>query len=251
MMGRVVTALMLRETKTRYGRSRFGYLWAVVEPMIYVGFFLAIRSFLAESAGAFGDSLMLFLMTGLITVRVFLAVSSFTSASISSNRALLAYPPVKPTDVIVARFVLESLTMLFVVVIFYGVLSLVIERNVMPNHGAFVSGLLATYLLAAGIGVFNAVATVLAPTWQQVWTVLRLPIFILSGIFYLPTGLPPEYQDILWWNPVLHCVEWMRTGAYVTYDPLLDHAYPLTFAIVALAAGLSLERIYRFRLLSA
>lgn len=250
-MGRVIVALMLRETKTRYGRSRFGYLWAVVEPTIYIGFFLAIRSLVRGATGAFGDSLILFLITGLIVVRVFLAVSSFTTASITANKALLTYPPVKPIDVIVARFLLESLTMLFVAVAFLSVIALVLERNILPNYVNFATALLVTFFLAGSMGLFNAVLTVLFSTWQQIWSVLRLPLVIMSGIFYLPTELPPQYQDILWWNPVLHCVEWLRTGAYVTYKPLLDHAYPLVFALLFLAAGLAMERIYRFRLLSA
>lgn len=250
-MGRVLVALMLRETKTRFGRSRFGYVWAIVEPIVYITFFLTIRTFIARGAGAFGESLMLFLMTGLITVRVFLAVSSFTSAAILSNRALLAYPPVKPIDVVVSRFLLESLTMLFVVVVFYSALAIVDERNVVPNHVAFAFGLSATFLLAAGVGMFNAVVSVLVPTWQRVWALLRLPLFILSGIFYLPSELPPQAQAVLWWNPVLHCVEWVRTGTYVTYDPLLDTYYPLSFGALFLVGGLTLERVYRFRVLSA
>ena len=251
VMGRVIVALMLREMKTRFGRSRFGYLWAILEPMVYVGFFLSIRAFLGEGAGAFGDSLILFLLTGLIVVRVFLAVSSFMTAAILSNRALLAYPPVKPIDVILARFLLESLTMLFVVLLFFVSLSIAIERNVIPNHVDFAAALAATLLLAASVGLFNAILTVLVPTWQQFWSLIRLPLFILSGIFYLPRELPPAYQDVLWWNPVLHCVEWLRTGAYVTYNPLLDRGYVLVFSLIFLTAGLALERIYRFRLLSA
>lgn len=251
VMGRVVTALMLRETKTRFGRSRLGYLWAVLEPMLYIGAILAVRSFLARGAGAFGDSIILFLMTGLITVRIFLAVSGAVSSAIQSNKALLTFPPVKPVDVLLARFLLESMTMLVVAIIFYAGISVMLERSIVPNHLEFATALMATFLLAGAVGAFNAVAFILSPAWQRLWGLMRLPLLILSGVFYLPSELPAQYQDILWWNPLLHCVEWTRTGTYVTYNALLDPSYLLGFSFVFLVLGLGMERLFRFRLLSA
>ena len=247
--GRVVTALILRETKTRFGRSKAGYLWAVIEPMVYVAFFVAIRDALS-SAIPFGEDIVLFMVGGLLTFRVFIAIAGGMMGAISSNKALLAYPPVKPTDVILARFILETITMLFVMAVFFFGLSLVTEKAIIPNHENFVAGIAVTVLLGAGVGTFNAVLAALWTTWVNVFGLLRLPLFIMSGIFYVPNGMPLEAQAILWWNPVLHCVEWLRTGTYLTYDPMLSMSYVLGVAVVLLVVGLTLERVYRFQLLS-
>ena len=45
--GRVITAIILRETKTKFGRYKFGYAWAFVEPIIYVTLFVFVRSFIS------------------------------------------------------------------------------------------------------------------------------------------------------------------------------------------------------------
>ena len=249
-VGQVVTALILRETKTRFGQSKFGYVWALLEPAAFVTMFVVIRTAIS-TATPFGESVVLFMMTGLIIMRLFTSITSGVMAAISANKALLAYPPVKPTDVILARFVLEALTMLIVTSLFFAILSLTVDFRVVVDHAAFAAGIAATLLLAAGFGVFNAVVSTMIPTYGRVWGIIRLPLFILSGIFYVPRSLPDSAQDVLWWNPVLHCVEWVRTGTYLTYDPLLDRWYVLAMGLGFLGAGLALERIYRFRLLSS
>ena len=43
--GRVLIALMLREARTRYGRQRAGYLWALVEPMLHIALFYFVFRF--------------------------------------------------------------------------------------------------------------------------------------------------------------------------------------------------------------
>ena len=249
-VGRVVVALALREMKTRFGTTRLGYLWAIAEPAIYVLLFLGLRTAISD-ATPFGTSIVLFMMTGLLVVRTFVSVANGLTHSVSANRALLTYPPVKPNDVIFARFLVQALVMYLVLFLFFLALSQAVEFDVIVNPGSFFAALAAVTLLAGGIGTFNAVVSVLMPFWGKLWGVMSLPIFVLSGIFYLPRSLPPFAQDILQWNPVLHCVEWMRMGTYLTYDPLLDRFYVLAFGATALALGLVLERIYRFRLLSA
>ncbi len=249
-VGRVVTALILRETRTRFGRHKLGFLWAFIEPALYVVIFLTIRTFIRNDT-PFGESIILFILTALLMLRVFIAISGGMMAAITANQALLAYPPVKPNDVIVARFLLEALTMLTIVFTFYIALWAATDLAVIVDIPRFSAGVAATVYLGLGVGVFNAVVSVLLPLWARVFNLIRLPLFILSGLFYLPKALPPVVQDILWWNPVLHCVEWARSGTYLTYDPLLDRAYVLAVASTMFVTGLLLERVYRFKLLSA
>ena len=250
VVGRVVTALVLRETKTRFGKNRFGYIFALIEPLAFVAVFVVIRAAISTST-PFGESIVLFVISGLLIYRVFLAISGRLSSAITANKALLTYPPVKPTDVLFARFLLELLTMYAVVgIVFFG-LSLTAEREILIDVPNFAAALVATTVLGAGIGVFNAIAFILVPIWGLIYPMLRLPLLLTSGVFYVPLALPPFAQDILWWNPILHCVEWTRTGTYLTYEPMLDKWYPLTVAAVALVAGLGLERLYRFKVLNA
>ena len=70
-----------------------------------------------------------------------------------------------------------------------------------------------------------------------------------TGIFYVPGMMPDWARDILAWNPLLHAIDWVRAGFFDTYQPhWLDRSYLMIAAILALLAGLSLERGLRRRL---
>ena len=47
VQGRVIFALMLREVRTRFGRTQVGYLWALLEPITYI----ATMTFVFDSVG--------------------------------------------------------------------------------------------------------------------------------------------------------------------------------------------------------
>lgn len=244
----VVVALILRETRTRFGNSGFGFLWSLLEPLLFVGGVVVIRSAIRDST-PFGESLVLFLATGLLLFRVFVGVSNGMGNSITSNRALLAYPPVKPTDVLVARGILDVMVMCFVIVVFFLALAWISDTKVVADVPSLLGGVGAVMLLGVGVGTFNAVVMVIVPTWRLIYGVLRLPLLVTSGAFYVPLSMPPEIRAVIWWNPVLHCVEWLRTGVYLTYNPMLSVTYVIGLSCALLLAGLALERLYRFKLL--
>ena len=62
--------------------------------------------------------------------------------------------------------------------------------------------------------------------------------------------MPPPVQAFISWNPLLHCVEWIRTGVYLTYDPMLDKPYVFVVGSLFLVTGLLLERAYRHRIMA-
>ena len=41
VQGRVISALTLRETRSRYGNSKLGFFWALFEPAAHVAVFMA------------------------------------------------------------------------------------------------------------------------------------------------------------------------------------------------------------------
>lgn len=241
---RVVIALILRETKTRFGKHKLGYLWAVIEPVSYIVILLLVRTFL--SAGSyFDEAIYVFVLTGILIFRLFRAIVGRTMSAISANKALLSYPIVKPNDTIIARIILESITMLIVLAVFFSLLSYFTESTIIHHPSRFFSAIGATLLLAAGIGTFNSVFAVLFPFWERLWGMISLPLLLLSGIFYVPRSLPPGAQSVLQWNPVLNCIEWLRYGTYLSYDPLLSESYVLYIGLLFLAIGLLIERRFR------
>lgn len=246
-MSTVIVAIILRETKTRFGKNKLGYLWAIIEPCSYILIFLYIRSALHMRI-PFGENLFLFIISGLLTYRMFKSVTGRALNAISANQALLTYPQVKPLDTVIARIILEITTMLVVFFVFFSLLNLFSKVSIIHYPERFAGAISATILLSLGVGLFNAVLATLSPSWERIWGLCSLPLLILSGIFYIPKSLPPAAQSILQWNPVLNCIEWMRSAIYLDYDPLLSRSYVVWFALIAILVGLILERYFRYYL---
>ena len=245
LQARILAALVLRETRATFGTSQLGYLWAIVTPAAGVGVLMAVFS-AAGRRPAFGASLALFFATGLLTLELFAKLSGSLMNSFSANKALLTYPLIKETDTLMARFILIVTTYLMIMLVFYG--TLVVFGLAKPPQ--FIDQLLlaigATALLGLGFGTLNAVLFSRWESWSHVYGILTRPLFIISGIFFIPSKLPAAAMNILKWNPVLHLVEWVRSAYYPNYiSTVLDKSYVLSVALVLILLGFAGERLTR------
>jgi capsular polysaccharide transport system permease protein len=111
------------------------------------------------------------------------------------------------------------------------------------------SALIAAALLGCGIGFVNAVLQTLFRSWDKLWSNATRLLYFFSGIFYVPGMMPDWARDILAWNPMLQAIDWFRAAFYGAYQPhWLDRRYLVICAVLALCAGLGLERGLRRRL---
>lgn len=242
---RVIGSLVLRETRATFGTSQVGYLWAIIIPAASVGILVTLFSFIGRQA-PFGGSLALFFATGILTLEFFNKLSNTLMNTFAANKALLTYPLIKENDAIFARVILISATYMLIMTLFYCVLYALdlapfpsFPEEVMMAFGC-------TVLLGFGFGMLNAVVISLWESWIHIEKVLTRPLFFLTGIFYIPSLLPPEAISIVKWNPVLHLVEWMRSGYYPNYhSSVLDKGYPLKIALLLILFGLAGERLFR------
>lgn len=243
--GRVLGALILRETRATFGTSQLGYLWAIATPAAGVGVLVVIFSAVGRIA-PYGTSLVLFFATGILTLEFFRKLADSLMTAIEANRALLAYPPIRETDVILARAALICATHAVIMMILYGVLIAVEEADPPAHPGELLVALGATALLGFGFGTFSLWLLGAWPSWRQIEKIITRPLMFISGIFYVPSLLPPEAQAVLSWNPVLHAVEWVRIAWYASYaSPILDRNFLLITGLALTAAGLAGERLSR------
>lgn len=243
--GRVLTALILRETRATFGTSQIGYLWAIATPAAGVGILVLIFSSIGRLA-PYGPSLALFFATGILTLEYFRKLADGLMTALDANRALLAYPPIHEGDVVFARAALICATHVVIMTIFYSALVALGEGQLPAHPVEFLLALAATSLFGFGFGLVSQVLLGLWPSWRQVQAVLTRPLMFVSGIFYVPSLLPPSAQAVLAWNPVLHAVEWVRSGWYASYpSPILDRDFLLITGLALTAAGLAGERLSR------
>jgi ABC-type polysaccharide/polyol phosphate export permease len=245
----VIHALIIRETRTRFGDSKLGYGWALLEPIAHILMLSLVFAVLMRGRPPIGEEFFIFYYTGIIPYHMFVHTSSSMTYAIASNGSLLQLPLVGTFDVLMARGLLELLTDTLVAVILlagFGALGL----GALPQDCAGVSvSLLVVWLLGCGCGFLNAVINAFAKSWDKIWAQLTRLLYFCSGIFYVPGMMPEWIRDILAWNPILHAVDWFRSSFFREYEPhWLDRSYLVMAAVVTLLAGLGLERGLQRRL---
>lgn len=241
---RAITALILREMTSSYGRSPGGYLWKVLEPVAGIAL-LTVMFGLFMRQPSLGTNFALFYATGLLPFMTFLSVSGAVAQALRFSRPLLAYPAVTWLDALIARFVLNFLTELMVAyLLFFGILT-IFRTRVIVDLPVVAGALALCGLLALGVGALNCFLFTRFQVWQRVWSILMRPMFLISGIFFLPERVPQPWRDYLWWNPLMQVIGLMRRGFYVSYPaPYVSVPYVLAFSGLCLLAGMFLLARY-------
>lgn len=244
---RVVQAIALRETRTRFGKHSAGYVWALVEPTLWIATFYAMYR-LGGRHGPYGMELVPFLATGIITYSLFSKTVERGTSAIDANRALLYYPHVQPIDLILARTALEAATYSIVFVLILGAHALVAQQLVIDDALTVVWGMSLASMLGMSMGLVMCALNVVSNTVERVRGPLMRPLFWISGLFFTANSLPTQIREIMMWNPVLHCSEIVRQGWFPQYHAHHAHStYVLSWILGLTFAGLLVERAVRHR----
>ncbi|SFB59583.1 capsular polysaccharide transport system permease protein [Rhizobium sp. NFR07] len=210
---RVVFAFIVREMATRYGRSPGGYLWAILEPVAYVGMMSVLFGALAR-APALGTSFPLFFATGYIAYSMYNGMAGYLSSSVSANKNLLQYPLVAPIDPFVGRAILQGLTSIVVATVILRVAWLTEPHPPAIGWAALIEATGFAWILASGIALTNIVLFQHFKIYEKIFAIVTRPLFLLSGVFYVPEQMPHPLREVLLWNPITQCIVLFREGFY-------------------------------------
>jgi capsular polysaccharide transport system permease protein len=244
----VVHAILLRETKTRFGSSQLGYLWALAQPLLWIGMFAVIYYAFGRMAPP-GMSVMAFLTTGIVPFSLFRETAGRCLSAIDGNKGLLFYPQVRPLDLVVARVALEAVTQLVVFAILMGGVAIYEGTFAIDSALETLGGLGLASGLGASFGLVCCGLSVFSRSVERLFPAVMRPIFWLSALFHPVESLPKDFRDILLLNPVTHAIELVRDGWFSGYRARhSEPMYALSWILVMLFFGLSLERVARRRL---
>jgi len=239
---RVLFALVVRDMGSRFGRSAGGYAWAIAEPLGGI-VLLAMAFSLAVRTPPIGTSFMLFYATGIVPFYLFNSMSKGVGTAVSANRGLLTYPVVTVLDAVLAKALLNFLTLFTIAMLLLSGIIIFRDLHVNLDLGAVALAFFLAAALGMGIGALNCVLFGFFPTWKNIWSVLTRPLFLVSGIFFTFDSVPPTFQSVLWWNPVTHVIGVMRSGFYGSYDThYISLPYVLGVSGVTFAIGAYLLR---------
>lgn len=249
-MARTVTALILREMGSRYGRSPGGYIWAVLEPISMIAI-LSLGFALIARSPPLGTSFILFFGVGFAPFSLYQGISNTVARSLNFSRALLMYPVVSWVDALAARFLLNALTGIMVMYLVISMILLSLDDPILIELQPVVEASVLAILFSLGIGTLNCALIGLIAIWDQVWAIVNRPLFLVSGVIFLYEDMPPLAQDILWYNPLIHIIGLMRSGFYPTYEaPYFSAAYVTSVSLLSLFMGVVLLRRYHRAILS-
>jgi capsular polysaccharide transport system permease protein len=241
---RSISALMLREMATTYGRSPGGYIWALLDPIAAVAL-LSIVFSIAFAKPPIGNNFALFYATGYLPYMLYFDVSQKLGVAVRFNKPLLAYPSVSYIDALASRFLLNVATHLMVFLIVMSGLAWFYDLTLILNHAAIANALLMASALALGVGTLNCYLLSAFPLWERLWAIINRPLFIMSGVLFLVDHVPEPFRFFLMLNPIAHVIAEMRVGFFVTYDAtFVSPTYVYLWSAVTLFFGLLLLHRY-------
>jgi capsular polysaccharide transport system permease protein len=245
IQSRVIGALILRETRSRFGRSQLGYLWAIAEPLLYI-VSLALLFDAISRHSPFGSSVALFFATGLLPYQLYSRIAGALTNAFDANEALLAYPIVKPVDTLVARALLEIATSALVMILLLGGLIFFVDAPEPVSLHLMVLAIIGLSLNGFGLGAINAVISKPFPSWRQIYDVASRPLMLVCGVFFTLDTLPPGAREVVSYIPIAHGIELFRSGYYSGYrSTVMDVGYLFVFGLVLCLIGLAAERLMR------
>ena len=241
----VIHALVLRETRTAFGQYSLGYVWAFMSPALMIGIF-AMMFYIGGRIPPSGMDPIGFLCTGFLTYNIFGGTMAKAMGAVSSNLGLLYYPQVHTTDLVAARCLLETVTLVISFFLFMFLNALHVEHFAIDSALRTLAGLGLSALLGTSLGLcFNSLILVF-PNATHFVSIINRPLFWISGLFFSTHEVPLAVRELFLWNPVLHVVEITREGWFETYDYVYYDYWYIFMWIIGLAfIGLTGERMTR------
>lgn len=248
---RVIVGMVFREAANRFGASPLSYAWTIIEPAILVGILLLARIYFKNVSPAFGESSVMFLLTGVVAFRAVRAVINTGGRAIQANRNLFEFGMVKPLDAVLARTIVEFVIWIVILTMFFAAVGRILRIEVITDFQGFVLSMLLILYFSLSMAMFNATVGALVPIWRSIWKMMSMPLMVTSGVLYVPSQMPPDIVRFIIWNPFLHCVEGLRSHSYLDYLTVYSPHYLLGFSTVVLLFSLTMERLFRKEIIRA
>lgn len=237
----VLSALILRDMRSRFGGSYWGYLVQMLWPVVHViVIFLIMMHRGVESP--MGDSALLFVATGAFPFLAFKYTSREMMKGYGTHKALTWFPQVKRIDTMVARALVEivsSFMGLGVIVLF------LISFGADPVPVDFtmaITGYIAALAMGVSLGTLNIGIVSIFPPWALLYVVVSIFLYLTSGVMFMACYMPEYLYSIMKWNPMVQIVEWVRLGYEPNLPIQIDYLYVLGWIFTTLTLGLLMDR---------
>jgi lipopolysaccharide transport system permease protein len=242
-----IFASAVRELRSRYSRSLFGWLWLLLPPLVLIAIYTLVFSRLMRGAGLPGHgpySYSIFLCAGMLTWQWFAELLSrlvglFTNYATLIKKTAVPWFALLSVDLLVTGFGLAVQLGLF------ALLLVAVDQWPGWRVALFLPLLFTQAVLAVGLGLGLAVFQVFfrdvgmsVPLVLQVW-------FWMTPIVYPIAALPAQFQSILEWNIATPLVQSYQSIVLSPDAPLPWRGVGIVLALGVLALLASLRLVRR------
>jgi len=243
---RVISALLLREIITRYGRHNIGFLWLFVEPMLFT---LAVTLLWAGLKLNHVSSLPItaFAVTGYSGILLWRNMPGRLIASVEPNLSLMYHRHVKIIDIFAARLLLEfmgaTISFIALTIGFWAVGWMDLPEDLFQVIGGW---LMLTWF-GCGLAIFLGALSEEYDIIEKLWHPFAYIIMPLSGAGFVVSSLPDSVQHLVLYLPMISAMEFLREGFFGSliegkYDMAYMAACNLGLTIAGLAKTMKISR---------
>jgi capsular polysaccharide transport system permease protein len=242
---RVISALMIRELVTRFGRENIGFLWMMVEPLLFASLVGLVWRYM-KGPEEHGVSIVAFVATGYIPLTLFRHVVTRTSRVFSVNGSLLYHRQIKVLDFIFVRFVIEVIGSMMAFLFIGSILYALNEFPVPADMGALLGGWFLYCLFTFSLSLVLAPVSEMSELLEKLLPVTLYIMIPFSGTFSMVSWLTPNIQKFMLYSPFVSPMELLRYGLFGDrVNAIYDLSVPIAWSLVLLLVGLGLCRRVR------
>lgn len=213
-------------TLTRKEIMRFFRIWTqtlLPSPISIVLYFVIFGSLIGPRVGEIeGHDYIAYLAPGLIMMAIINnsfsnVVASFYGAKFQRNIEEMFVAPMS-SWVILVGFTLGGIARGFIVGVIVTVVALFFTHLDIHHIGVVVLVVFATAMLFSLGGLINAIFSRKFDDINIIPTFVLTPLTYLGGVFYSINMLPPFWQKVSYFNPILYMINAFRYGILGTSD---------------------------------
>lgn len=242
---RVISALMMRELITRFGRENIGFLWMMAEPLLFAILVGVLWTFI-KGPTEYGISVVAFVASGYIPLVMFRSTISRAVRAFSANSSLLYHRQVTILDLVTVRFLVELIGSMMAYFLVAVILMLVGLFPMPANLGMLLFGFFLYGFFTFSVALILAPLSEVSETLEKFMPVTTYLMVPFSGTFNLTSWLAPEIREVMLYSPPVSAMELQRYGIWGgKITPYYDVPYSIAVSMILMLIGLALCRSIR------
>jgi capsular polysaccharide transport system permease protein len=222
----------------RYGRNNIGFLWVVLEPMILTIGVMTLWS-LIKAPFEHGVQVIAIVLTGYMPLTLWRHTTNNGVNLIRGSISALYHRHLTLLDVIAARMVTEFLgTSIAFLIVYVCLLALGFVDSI-QDPGPLIIGWTLLGVMGSATALVIAALTEYYEASERLIQPFQYLLIPLSGTFFMVEWLPASAQELIWYNPLVHCYELFRSGFFGSRVTVhYDVWYPAAWTVFLFYLGL-------------